>query len=272
MNKSRQQLFEDIFSYDGEKILPVDSLSNYSDKSEHNLITATLLSRLGGFQALLTKSRIEIGIEPQFGIKHKLTLPDSKEVDFDILSLKIPLTPEQLQILNKSVDEMLDYFMLPPEWFDSIKRAILTHTIYLPPEPQALHFSTTGSPAKYPAIYISGKVSIHMLRQFIEDPNIKQTIRLAVEGLPKARETQIEKHTLQWGRAIAILMRIQLVTSKTSHANVAKQLTTLFKPTDVKNIPDAKDVRRIYENFLKYAIRLQPSLVMPVKFPPEAKS
>ena len=154
MKKSRQQVFDEILEKDDDRRPLAKPLTGYSEDTMANLILATLLSHLGGFKALLVEARLKIGIEPTFGIKHLIKLPSPASVN-NISLLNVPLYPKQLKVLNSMSDEILEYYHLPVEWFESIKFAVLTNIVYLPPKPTFVHFSQSGAPATYPPFFFT---------------------------------------------------------------------------------------------------------------------
>lgn len=262
-----KDIIDEILLKDSNSRIEIKNIDKYSEKSKSNLTIATLLSWLTGFSYLLIEARINIGIEPKFGIRHLICLPNPAN-EKSVLAIKIPLYPKQLKQLSTEAMEILKYYNLSSNWFISIRLAILTNFLYLPPKLEPIIFVENRAPQSYPAISINSKVSIHKLRLFIQENS--DIIREIVNKLSNSRARRVSDDTFLWGKVVAIMVRdVPLAKVDSVFAVIKSKLDEVFEETDML-VPEAYELRRTYERFLKYVNQLQPGLTMKLPKPPES--
>ena len=258
MNKLAATL-KNLLDADSEK-LSVEILNGYSEAAPGDETVATFLSWLQSFKTLLITARHELGIEPSLGLQFTI-FENYKVSKIALGSEEPPLSPKQIEKLNKKTQEILEYFSLTPNWWGSVRMAILVNIIYLPPKARPVMLKKPSEPIKQVAIYITEQISMNELKHEIE--NIKPQLEKRLNTLPKRKIKKIDDETIKWGQAMWLARKETNVFDTDKPFRLMR--TKLVEMLGDDSIPSPTELRKYYERFLNYGIHQQKPFVKPDK-------
>ena len=240
--------------------------AQFSEHSDNNFILANVGS-FRWFSKFTTSSRSKLGINEAY----MRALHENKKrviVKMNDDYMPYDLSEIGLELLNKQTDEIRIYYNFASNWAVSIRLAILTNFLFLPPQNKPIVFSKDGSPKDYPAIYFTENVSIYQLKQFIQAK--AQEIRHITTQMPNPKKHKAELHTILWGQVVSMLIgNVNVYLTDNFFAEIHRKLDKeIFKNITV---PDKIELRNQYKRFLEYSISLGQTPVLYVKFPSETK-
>lgn len=243
--------------------------ARFSSGSQDDYILATMLAHLGGFQSLLTVARSRLGINET----HMRALHERKRRIISRVSLEYmpyDLSGKSLEVLDEQIKEILSYFNLATNWSVSIRLAILTNILFLPPKHEPILFSKVGAPERYPAIYFTEQVSPSQIKQFVQANT--EEVRNATKSLPKPIKPKPELRTMLWGQIVRILLGSMAYGTEDVFSTVHEKLETIYKNQQDVKVPDRGELRKFYERFLQYSNLVGRPQIMFVHFPVEPES
>lgn len=261
MKNNEYDGLEKLIASEDKRRMSVRKLPNFSEESKGSRITANILVQLKAFQDLIIQARLDIGLEPEYGMQYLFVKAPAKvRPKYPKHSLiqvakgneQPPLYPNQLKLLDKWTKTIINHFKLTPDWWIPIRLAILVHALYLPGESQPVLLSKPNVDINYTQIYITENISLSELKKHLQ--KLKPELEKSLMDLPKRPSGNLGDEAYYWGRAISMVGGVSFASqfSDNHWAFIEELLNHKLADIDDLYVPPPDKLQLYYRHFLNY--------------------